>query len=238
MLDLGTPRLRAVLVLLTSIGFAISPVFTAPFTGFDPAFFSVELEFPPVQPAGYAFSIWGVIYLWLIASAAYGFFKRRDDIGWDATRAPLLVSTGIGVSWIAVANTSPIGATLLIYAMLISALIALFRAPTRDAAWLRLPLGLYAGWLSAASFVSLATVLAGYGIFSREAAGWLGLLGALAFAATLANNLRAPSYGIAVIWALAGVVLAHWQSDMLLAAAAFGGAGAILFYTLRPRAAA
>lgn len=238
MSDFATPKTKAVLVLLTSIAFAISPVFTAPFTGFDPAFFTTTLERPPVQPAGYAFSIWGLIYIWLIAAAVFGWLKRREDAGWDATRLPLLVSTGIGATWIAVANTSPIAATLLIFAMLITALMALFRAPISDKYWLRAPLGLYAGWLSAASFVSLATILAGYGIFSREAAGWLGLLGALAVAVTLANNLRAPGYGIAVIWALIGIIVAQWQSDTLLAGAAAGGAVAVLTYTLRPRAAA
>jgi hypothetical protein len=67
----------------------------------------VPVDDPPIQPAGWAFAIWGVIYLWLVASAGYGLFKRDVDPGWDATRWPLFVSLGIGASWIAVAMIAP-----------------------------------------------------------------------------------------------------------------------------------
>jgi hypothetical protein len=59
--------------------------------------------------------------------------------------------------------------TILIWVMLIGALLALRAAHrTRDWPWLALPIGLYAGWLTAASCVALATVAAGYGLGSVQ----------------------------------------------------------------------
>src|SRR6056297_2182122 len=130
-----TARLKAVLVAVASIAFVVTPFLADPFTGFDPALFPDPVDDPPLQPAGWAFSIWGVIYLWLLASAGYGLFKRDVDPGWDRLRWPLFVSIAIGASWISVALIAPVMATVLIWVMLGGALIALvvsqrFRVPT------------------------------------------------------------------------------------------------------------
>ena len=68
--------LRALLVLIATLAFAVSPVFVPGFGGYEPAQFPNPIEAPVVQPAGYAFSIWGVIYLWLLVSASFGLWKR------------------------------------------------------------------------------------------------------------------------------------------------------------------
>ena len=52
--------------------FAASPFLSEGFNGFAPDQFPVPQDDPPVQPAGYAFSIWGVIYLWLIVGTGFG----------------------------------------------------------------------------------------------------------------------------------------------------------------------
>jgi hypothetical protein len=97
------------LVLVATLSFVASPYVTDGFAGFDPDLFPIPQDRPPVQPAGYAFAIWGLIYLWLIVHAGFGLFQRADDAGWDAPRWPLFVSLGLGTGWIAVANTSPSG---------------------------------------------------------------------------------------------------------------------------------
>jgi hypothetical protein len=91
-----TARMKAILVLAAAIAFASAPLWSDGFGGFDPYRYPDPQVDPPVQPAGYAFSIWGPIYLWLLAHAAYGLFARADDAGWDRTRWPLFISLGIG----------------------------------------------------------------------------------------------------------------------------------------------
>jgi hypothetical protein len=102
-----TAKLKAVLVLVAAIAFVVTPFFTRPFTGFGPSSFPCRWTIRRSSPPGWAFAIWGVIYLWLLASAGFGLFKRDTDPGWDAPRWPLFVSVAIGASWIPVALTAP-----------------------------------------------------------------------------------------------------------------------------------
>ncbi|MEM8851082.1 MAG: hypothetical protein AAGE03_13740 [Pseudomonadota bacterium] len=201
--------LRALLVLAVTLAFAISPVFTPGFGGFRPDQFPVPLDNPPVQPAGYAFSIWGVIYLWLTVSAAFGLWQRRDDPDWDATRLPLLVSLAVGAIWLAVAVNSAIWATILIWVMLAGALVALIRTPRQDLWLLRAPIGLYAGWLTAASSVSLGLIAPGWGVPPLGAQGWaiVALSIGLALGIAILRVRASLLYGIAIVWALVAVTV-------------------------------
>ena len=58
-------RKTSLLVLLAALAFALSPLLSSGFNGFAPDQFPIPQDNPPVQPAGYAFAIWGLIYLWL-----------------------------------------------------------------------------------------------------------------------------------------------------------------------------
>ena len=154
----------APLTLILCLTFAGSTLIVPEFGGFDADQFPVPQDNPPIQPAGYAFAIWGVIYLWLLLSAGFGLFARADDAEWDRFRWPLFASLAVGASWLAVAQASPIWATILIWTMLVTALAALVRAPEREAWWGRYAVEIYAGWLTAASCVSIGLLGAGYGI--------------------------------------------------------------------------
>jgi hypothetical protein len=228
-----TMRLKAVLIMVATIAFAATPFLAEPFTGFEPSQMPVPVDDPPIQPAGWAFAIWGVIYLWLLASAGFGLIKRDTDPGWDAVRWPLFVSLAVGAAWISIALRAPVMATALIWVMLGGAILALRATPRADRAWLALPLGLYAGWLTAASCVALSTVAAGYGLGSETALGWAGLVLALVIAVPLARALQTPTYTIAIAWALAGVIAANTTSAPAFAGAALGGVLGMLWLTLR-----
>ncbi|NCU19560.1 hypothetical protein EOM89_02210 [Candidatus Falkowbacteria bacterium] len=202
--------LRASLPLIAALAFAASPLTTNGFRGFAPNQFPIPQIDPPVQPAGYAFAIWGAIYLWLIAGAAYGLIRRADDPDWQPMRPALTLSMMLGAGWIPVAQISPVWATAMIWAMLASAVWALRRAGQADHWWLRAPVALYAGWLTAASCVAVGLLLAGHGVMGAQAAALTALALALGVALGV-QSLRpdAPTYAIAVIWALAGVVVAN-----------------------------
>lgn len=125
-------------VLILALAFAASPLWVPGFGGFDADQFPIPQVDPPVQPEGYAFAIWGVIYLWLIAGAAFGALRRWAAPDWVEMRIPLAISLAVGSIWLPVAVRSPVWATVLIWVMLISALIALWRSPRLDpwaAAW-------------------------------------------------------------------------------------------------------
>lgn len=213
--------LRAWLVLLLAVAFAAAPLLTPGFGGYDPSQFPVPIENPPAQPAGYAFSIWGLIYLWLVVGGAFGLWRRRDDTAWDATRLPLIVSLAVGVSWLSVAQASPIWATVLIWVMLAGAIWALLRTPDRDVWLLRAPVGLYAGWLTAASAVSLGLLAPGWGVPPFGPVGWAFVALAVALVVAVLTLVRRPSlmYGVAVSWGLAAVTVRNGLDPLGIVAA-------------------
>ena len=196
------------LVLILALTFAASPLWVPDFGGFDGDQFPIPQINPDVQPAGYAFAIWGVIYLWLIVGAGFGAWKRWGASDWQPMRVPLAVSLGVGSVWLPVAVRSPVWATVLIWAMLLPALVTLWRSPQLDrwaAAW---PVGLSAGWLSAASCVAVGLLLAGYGLTTERTAAWIMITIAVVLALLMQRALgRAPTYGVAVIWALIAIAV-------------------------------
>ncbi len=205
-------RLWAILCALAALAFAASPWLAPGFSGFEPSQFPVPLEDPPVQPAGYAFAIWGLIYIWLIVGTVFGALRRSDDPDWAPMRPMLFASLAMGAVWLPLATVSPVLATVLIWAMLATALIALFRAGDTDRWLQQAPVAVYAGWLSAAACVALGVVTGGYGWMLPTPAALVALSLCMALAVTMQYRLhRAPEYGITVIWALVGVVVQNWQ---------------------------
>jgi hypothetical protein len=227
-------NLYAALTAIVTFTFVISPALTSPFSGFRSDQLPIPQIEPPVQPAGYAFAIWGLIYGWLVLSAIYGLWKRRDDTAWDRARLPMIVSLGVGTPWLAVANASAIWATVLIFVMAAGAILALIRAPKVDFWWFKAPVGIYAGWLTAASFVSLGSTAAGYGVLTGQL-GWayIGIIGALIVATGVLRRTDATSYGLTVVWALVAIIVANQRDDWTVSALAALGIAALL-WQIRP----
>ena len=203
--------MKAWLTLVVTAAFFVAPLLTEPFTGYTDGQLPIAQPNPPVQPEGYAFALWGVIYTWLGVSAVFGVLKRRDDASWDAARLPLIISISVGAAWLWVALASPIWATILIWVMLGTALTALVNAPTKDIGWFAAPVGLFAGWLTAAANVSLGVAGAGYGLWF-EAYGWAYLCITMALIIAIFVIQKAQfsvTYAAAVVWALVGIVVAN-----------------------------
>ncbi len=226
-----TGRLPAAIVLVLAIAFAVSPALTPGFGGYDPTQFPLMVAQPAILPAGYAFAIWGLIYLWLILHGLFGLLQRPDDTTWGATRPALSGSLALGAIWLAVAVRSPVMASVLIAVMLLLALVALFKAPARPDRWLLLaPLAIYAGWLTAATGVSIGVLLSGYGWLPDTAAAILMLGIVLVMAVLVQLRLqRAPEYGLTVIWAAVAIIVANGQSNLTVSVIA---AAAILILAL------
>lgn len=219
-------RLKATLVIIAAILFAMGPVLVPDFGGFDPNLYPNPQVDPPVQPAGYAFAIWGVIYIWLLIHAGFGLFKRADVADWNHTRVPLFISLAVGAMWLPVAMISALWAFVLIVVMLIFAASAFLRAPARDRWLASAPLALYASWLTAASFASVGLVGAGYGILFGPVV-WAHISIAGALVTTLLIHAARPDewvYFTAVIWALVAIAVKNGGEVWLVTGVAALGA--------------
>ena len=223
-------RVRAVFLLCLAILFALTPLMLPSFDGYDPEDFAVQVLRPSVQPAGYAFSIWLVIYAGLILHAGYGLLQRADNAVWDRPRLPLMAALVLGISWVALAEDQPVAATLAILIMLVAALMAVMRTGRADR-WLLLPpVALLAGWVTAAAGAASGVTLAGLGWLSDTTSAVLCILVVLGLATEIQLRLgRVPEYGAAVVWALVGIVVANWGLNAPVAWLALAGAGVMLW---------
>lgn len=245
----SSARTASVLLLIFAVGQLISPVFTQVFGGSFTT--SDRTGEPPITPAGYTFSIWGLIELLSLAYAIWAlWWRKRSDPGLvDRLAVPLaVVFAGFSV-WLVAAELEPNWATLAVFVVMI---IGLLRAMSialaeRDviAAWPRLgrallwgTLGFYTGWSSIAIWLNLTTGLAGSGVPLTGPAAFVGQLAILAGAtATAAAILRWTSgllpYAAAVIWALVGATVgAAAAGEPGLAIAAVVGLGVVVVVTI------
>ncbi len=210
--------MKAALIPFVSLTFAIASFFSPEFGGFDPNRYPIPQGNSPVQSVGWAFAIWGIIYLVLIIHAFIGLVRHKRSTDWERGRMPLLVSLAVGTIWLTVATISPVWATLLIWVMLISALSALYRireaTPSWAATW---PVALYAGWISAASFVSIGLLLAGYGVLTETVAAIVALACATLFAIINQLWLAQLPYAGAVAWGLTGIAIADYGEKNVIA---------------------
>lgn len=219
-------KTNALILALATLAFGLAPLLGPSFTGYDPSQFPVRIERPAIQPAAYAFAIWSVIYLWLFLHAGFGLWKRTETPAWDRVRWPLIVAVAIGAVWQAIALQSAVWGTVTIWIMAAGAIAAFLRADPGNDRWLLSgPTAIFAGWLSAASAVSTGVLIAGYGVLSNTGAALAMLALVLVLALMVQSRKpRMPVYGLTVVWALAGVIVANWGVQMVVAGVAAGGA--------------
>ncbi|MEM9879157.1 MAG: hypothetical protein AAF862_07745 [Pseudomonadota bacterium] len=192
-----------------------------------------------IVPAVWAFSIWGIIYLWCIAFSMYAATRptARAELANTLTWPAIGVFTMNGI-W--ALYTPMMGFDILSQVILITALVCgVFGAikagqytpkswPTRLLAGL--PLGLLAGWLTAATFVGLSTVLRGAGLAITTPL-LIGILSAGTLFAGLMITLRPPAtYVLALLWALTAVVTKNLDAGNQ--AVLYTAAGAMLLIAL------
>lgn len=225
-------RIKRLSILILAVGFAASPIFSNGFGGFYRESFPMQVDRWPAQPVGWAFSVWGLIYLALIATAAWAVLRPATMPGWSHAIHPLGLSLFIGLFWIEAAFRSPILATAMILPMTAGAIAAMLRVGS--GLWEQAALGLYAGWLTAASGVALSVVATGYGVLPPRIAA-IALIGVV-LAVAVAIAARRPmvwSYRAGVIWALFGIIAANLSAGDG-AIAAICGAG-IVALVVAPR---
>ena len=232
-------RSGAIVMTAGIVAFGLAPILAPPFTGYDPAIFPVVIARPAIQPAGYAFAIWGLIYGWLAVHGLVAGIARADQPAWEGHRLALTVSVVLGAGWLFIAPYYPVLATIVILIMAATALAAFLIAPTTPDRWLlSAPTAIYAGWLTAACSVSTGVVLAGYGWLSDTASALVMLGLVLAGAIYIQSRKPAmPVYGATVVWAIIGIVVVNWADNTPVAYAAVAGAvvmtAATAFLSLR-----
>lgn len=205
-----------------------------------------------LRAEGYAFSIWSVIYLGLIAYAVWQALPRhRDDARLSAIAPGALVAIlGCGLWIIAAAldlKWASVGIIVISAAALVSGLLrhAPGRAAFKDRLLVWWPLSLLAGWLTIASAINILTVLTAVGVLDgvERLAAFVGVGVVALVAVAVLRAGRVPVYGVPIAWGLVAVWVAEKAGKPDVAAAALAAAvvvGAYAAWQGRPgrRAAA
>lgn len=214
---------------------------------------SAEVQ-TPVVPAGYAFLIWSLIYPAVLGYAIWQCLPSQRtspmlrSIGWWTAGA--LLANALWPIPVQLDTFGP--ASMAIILVEVACLcVALLRmrswrptmSPT-EVALVRIPLSVFAGWVSVATFVNFAAMLRVLDLFPTGAnevpVSIAILLAAGAFAARMTLQLEGSlGYILAVIWGLIGIAVADTrQSDRPTVAATavlLAGALAVLGTVLRRR---
>lgn len=238
------------LVLLAALQQLVFPFFVNPFSsGENPLRANVPSQ---LEPAGYAFAIWGPIYL---LAVAYGVWQLTSDSdGTTASKvAPFALVLYLGSSvWLYLAKYGPLVATIPVLAvMAICATICLLFVLRHEnnagaVPWAAvLPFALYAGWTLCATFVNFAEVAPAYGFnrFGLSVAGFalLSIAAASALAASLVWYTQANiAFAATIAWAFAAIAVAgiQRQADGSVVAASLLACGFILALVVYIRLAA
>lgn len=224
----------AFLTFLATVMFALSTL--AFFGTYDPSAFPMPTEQPFITPSPYTFGIWIVIYVWLIYGSFMSWRRHPEDAAWQAGRWPLIGSMIAGSLWPWYFQTSPLVGTIIIAVMFAFAAISLFRTPNEEPIIGIYPVGLYVGWLSAATGVSLGAWLFDAQTGSNIVVSIIGLVVAAAFGIfMITRKPAAMTITIAVVWALVGLIVGNLggNGSTLMAVLCAIGAVAIGLYGFR-----
>jgi hypothetical protein len=183
-------------------------------------------------PAGYVFSIWGLIYLALTAFAAYqGLPSQRDNPRLQHVGYLFALSCLANMAWLALWHYEvfalTIAAMLALLLLLIGVYVRLRIGRTlvpRAEKWLvHVPFSIYLSWISVATIANASSLLdyVGWGGWGISPEGWtvVMLIAATGITAAVTLTRSDVAYGLVIVWAFAGIGVKHPGTPLVSAAA-------------------
>ena len=173
-----------------------------------------------ITPAGYVFSIWGIIYILLAIFVIYQALPSQKEkeytkkIGWL-----FVLSSTANIVWIFLWQYQILSASVILIFLLLATLIAIYlrlnigksTASLREKLAVHAPFSVYLGWITIASIANVAVFLVsekwdGFGI-SPETWATLIIIVALAITLLVLATRRDIAYGLVIAWALTGIAV-------------------------------
>ncbi len=171
-----------------------------------------------ITPAGYVFSIWGIIYILLGVFAVNQALpsqqgkEYQSKIGWL-----FVLSNLINIGWLFLWQFEYLSLSVVLMFLLLATLIAIYlrlgigksRASLRERLAVQLPFSVYLGWITVASIANVAATLVsigwdGLGI-SPETWAILVVSVALIITMLMLITRKDMAYSLVIIWALVGI---------------------------------
>ncbi|TRO52648.1 tryptophan-rich sensory protein [Candidatus Bathyarchaeota archaeon] len=173
-----------------------------------------------VTPAGYVFSIWGIIYILLAVFVIFQALPSQKEkeypkkIGWL-----FVLSSILNIVWLFLWQYQILSISVVLIFLLLITLIAIYlrlnigksTVTLREKLAFHLPFSVYLGWITIASIANVAVFLFsenwdGFGI-SQETWAILIILVALVITLLVLATRRDIAYGLVIVWALTGIAV-------------------------------
>ena len=213
--------------ILNLVGFALVLTFNAlanilPINGYNTG--EVSAFYPNYfVPAGFTFSIWGVIYLLLMGFVICSLLAALPSFPTQARKAiakasPLFLLTCLlNASWIVAWHYLYLGLSLFIMLIFLITLIKLFLTINKTKFelrpfyrfWIYHPFVVYLGWISVATIANFTALFVGIGWqgepFAATTWSILLIIIAMLLGIILVGVKKEPAYGFVLAWAFFGI---------------------------------
>jgi hypothetical protein len=186
-------------------------------------------------PAGYVFSIWGVIYLLLLAFTVYQASPARRGEGFLRKIGYFFaLSCALNITWIFLWHYEYVIPSLLpMFALLLSLILIYTRldvgrgSPARgERLWVHLPFSVYLGWITVAPIANVvaALVSVNWDGFGLGEVVWTVIVMAIAVILTVVNTFTRGDvgYALVIVWALGGIAVKQMAIQAIVMTAGLG----------------
>jgi benzodiazapine receptor len=200
-------------------------------------------------PAGYVFSIWGLIYLGLIAFGIYQFLPSQQKNPRLQRVGYLFVFSSLtNIAWLFLWHYEIFTLTLVAMLTLLLLLIVIYlrlgigrsQVSTREKWFVQVPFSIYLGWITVATIANVTSLLYylnwnGWGI-SPEIWTVIMLLVGVVITAAMRITRNEVAYLLVIIWAYMGIFVKHSGNPVVAPSALIGAGLVLLMFLTRPSA--
>lgn len=179
-------------------------------------------------PAGYVFSIWGLIYIGLIALAAFQALpSQRQNPRMRATGWWITLGGLANITWIFFWHYELFPLSLIAMLVLLASLIVTYLrlgtgvvAVSKAETWtVRAPISIYLGWITVATVANVTDVLyyLNWNAFGIAPEIWMVIILAavLVIAGLVIFTRRDIAYSLVILWALVGISVKHAEVPLV-----------------------
>jgi benzodiazapine receptor len=208
-----------------------------------------------ITPAGYVFSIWGIIYILLGVFVIYQALPNQQGkdyqkrIGWLFVLGSL-----VNIIWLFLWQSEYLSISVVLMFLLLATLILIYlrlgigksKVALNEKLAVHLPFSVYLGWITIASIANVAATLVslnwnGFGI-GPETWAALVIAAALIITTLMLFTRKDLAYALVIIWALVGIGVKQSGNQTIVMLTEIGAvivgialAVVVLFTTLRKK---
>jgi hypothetical protein len=182
-----------------------------------------------ITPAGYVFSMWGVIYALLSVFIVFQALpKQKEETFLRKISFLFVLSNVLNISWLFLWHYEQITLSVIPMFALLATLIAIYlrldigrsQVSRKERLCVHLPFSVYLGWITVASITNVAAALTAtnWHDWGIDGVAWAILVIIIALIIDLIIIIKRKdiAYSLVIIWALAGIIVKQAETQSIV----------------------